>query len=129
MIKSKSDLKYYIESDLKSQGLYPLSLKNKISKFLCPQIYVFQIKMRKLEYWKNCRYKSILSKLLYSISYKRYEKYGYKLGYSIPINIFGPGLCLCHVGTIVINGKARVGSNARIHVGVNIGNYSKVDDS
>lgn len=44
-----------------------------------------------------------------------------KLGYSIPINVFGPGLSLPHYGTIVVNPGAKIGRNCRIHVGVNIG--------
>jgi serine O-acetyltransferase len=43
------------------------------------------------------------------------------LGYSIPINVFGPGLCIAHRGTIVVNKDARVGENCRIHACTNIG--------
>lgn len=51
----------------------------------------------------------------------RFRKLSIKLGYSIPINVFGPGLSLPHYGTIVVNPDTRVGINCRIHVGVNIG--------
>jgi serine O-acetyltransferase len=44
-----------------------------------------------------------------------------KLGFSIPPNVFGPGLAIVHYGTIVVNGNARVGANCRLHVCVNIG--------
>jgi serine O-acetyltransferase len=43
------------------------------------------------------------------------------LGFSIPINVFGPGLCIAHRGTIVINKNASVGENCRIHACTNIG--------
>lgn len=43
------------------------------------------------------------------------------LGFTIPINTCGAGLSIAHVGTIVINGKVRIGENCRIHVCVNIG--------
>jgi serine O-acetyltransferase len=43
------------------------------------------------------------------------------LSYSIPINVFGPGLCIAHRGTIVVNKDARVGENCRIHACTNIG--------
>lgn len=36
-------------------------------------------------------------------------------------NNFGPGVCFAHYGTLVVNKKARIGSNCRIHVCVNIG--------
>ena len=44
-----------------------------------------------------------------------------KLGFSITINVFGPGLSLPHRGNIIVNPKTRIGENCRIHVGVNIG--------
>lgn len=44
-----------------------------------------------------------------------------KLGFSIPPNVFGPGLSIPHYGTIVVNSKAKIGANCRLHVGVNIG--------
>lgn len=43
------------------------------------------------------------------------------LGFTIPINIFGPGLCIAHRGTIVINKETRIGENCRIHACTNIG--------
>lgn len=51
----------------------------------------------------------------------RKSKLGLKLGYSIPLNVFGPGLSLPHAGTIVVNGKTRVEANCRLHVCTNIG--------
>jgi serine O-acetyltransferase len=46
---------------------------------------------------------------------------GIHLGFSIPINVFGPGLCIAHRGTIVVNKDARIGENCRIHACTNIG--------
>ena len=51
----------------------------------------------------------------------RFRKLSMKLGYSIPVNVFDYGLSLPHYGTIVVSSKASVGTNCRIHVGVNIG--------
>jgi serine O-acetyltransferase len=44
-----------------------------------------------------------------------------RLGFSIPINVFGPGLSIAHRGTIVVNAGTRIGANCRLHVCVNIG--------
>ncbi len=44
-----------------------------------------------------------------------------KLGFSLPLNVFGPGLSIAHYGTLVVNKGARVGSNCRLHSCVNIG--------
>ena len=35
--------------------------------------------------------------------------------------MIGPGLCLAHIGPIIISPYAKIGENCRIHVGVNIG--------
>jgi len=129
MIKTKKDLKYYIESDLRSLNVYPLTIDKRLSSLLCPTIWRFQIKMRKLEFYHNCKRMTFIRKIIFHIKYKLYERYGYKLGFTIPLNVFGPGLCLCHVGTVIISAYSHFGSNARIHACVNIGNYSKFGDS
>ena len=43
------------------------------------------------------------------------------LGFSIPINVCGPGLSIAHYGSIIISSKAKIGRNCRIHSCVNIG--------
>lgn len=53
----------------------------------------------------------------------KFRKISVKLGFSIPINVFGPGLSLPHRGNIIINPQTCIGENCRIHVGVNIGAY------
>ena len=50
-----------------------------------------------------------------------FQKLSIKLGFSIPLNVFGPGLSIAHYGTIVVNSAAKVGKNCRIQEGVNIG--------
>jgi serine O-acetyltransferase len=49
-----------------------------------------------------------------------------RLGFDIPINVFGAGLRINHYGNIVINGGAKIGMWCDVHQGVNIGsNNSK----
>lgn len=127
MIQSKADLDYYIESDLKSLGCYPLTWKLKLGGVFCPAIWQFQIKLRKLEYQNNCKKNNYVQKIYFYLKYKSYERFSVKFGFSIPMNVFGPGLCICHVGTLIVNSNAKVGSNCRIHAGVNIGNSSSLD--
>lgn len=124
MIKTKDDLRYYIESDLRSQGYDGVTLKMIVFSWFIPCIWKFEILLRKAEYYHNNQ-DLWLNKLLFKYYYIRMLKYGLNLGFSIPINVFGPGLCICHAGTLIINENVSVGSNARIHAGVNIGNYSK----
>ena len=63
------------------------------------------------------------------LQYQRYIRYGFKLGFTIPLNVFGPGLCLGHAGTIIVNDYAKVGSNCRIQAGVNIGNSAPLGEN
>jgi serine O-acetyltransferase len=80
-------------------------------------IYIFQMRMRKLEFALNCG-KNPIKRLYRKILFR---KSSVKLGFSISPNTFGPGLSIAHRGTIVVNGGARIGANCRIHVDVNIG--------
>ncbi len=57
----------------------------------------------------------------------KYKKLSIKYGFSIPLNVFGPGLAIVHLGTIVVASGAKVGANCRIHEGVTIGATNKSD--
>lgn len=124
MIESKEDLERYIESDLKALGVYPLSLKDWLAGYMRPMIWKFEVRLRRIEFAHNCKRRNSLERLIYLIKSNSLKKYGLKLGFSIPVNTIGPGLCLAHAGTVVINENVRIGANARIHVDVNIGNAS-----
>ncbi|HYG50703.1 MAG TPA: serine acetyltransferase [Flavobacteriales bacterium] len=83
--------------------------------------------MRKLEYYKNCK-RGFLAKLYAVVITRKFQKLSIKLGFSIPINVFGAGLSIAHYGTIIINTGARIGENCRIHAGVNIGTAAGFKD-
>lgn len=51
----------------------------------------------------------------------KFKKLSISLGFSIPKNSFGPGLSIPHYGTIIVNSRAKIGKNCKIHAGVNIG--------
>ena len=114
-INSKSDYHYFLRQDIKALNIAP-NLKNKLTH----DIWQFQKKLRLLEYYINCK-KGYLSKLITVYLRLSLRKQGRKLGFSIPPNVFGPGLSIAHAGTIVVNSNARIGANCRIHVCVNIG--------
>jgi serine O-acetyltransferase len=112
MIKSRRD---YLEYRQQDQTL-GFSWKG----CLFDDIRRFKILLRKAEYHTNCG-AGVPGQLL-SFYYKyRLNRYGRKLGFSIGVNVVGPGVSLPHRGTIVINSNARLGKNCRIHVCVNIG--------
>jgi serine O-acetyltransferase len=51
----------------------------------------------------------------------KFDKLSVKFGFSIPINVFGPGLSIAHRGVIVVHEDSKIGENCRIHQGVTIG--------
>lgn len=111
-----------------SWGGNDITIAKRLNAFMIPQPWRFQELLRKAEYYTNVG--GSLSKKIFGNYWKlRAYRYGEKCGYSIHLNVFGPGLCLCHVGTIVINGGVRFGSNVRLQACVNIGAFSKFDEN
>jgi serine O-acetyltransferase len=121
MIKSKSDYKHYLNSDSIALGKTAYGFSQRMREMLYPDpVWKFQRLMRKVEYYNNVK-RGVFFKL-YTLYLKyRYAKLSLRLGFSIPINVFGPGLSIVHYGTIVVNHNARVGKNCRIHACTNIG--------
>lgn len=132
MIKSKYDLEQYIEADLKARfgekWKETISVGKRIRAIFIPYPWYFQILLRKAEYYTNCGGK-ISKKIIGNFMKFRAYRYGAKCGFSIPLNAFGPGLFLAHVGTIVVNGGTKFGANIRIQACVNIGSFSKFDEN
>jgi serine O-acetyltransferase len=117
MIQSKSDYKFYLEAD-------KIALNCTWKDSLFNKIWRFEKLLRKYEYYLNCKKSIIWRPYIFYLQY-RYSRLGIKLGFTIPPNVFGPGLSLAHYGTIVISHYAKVGENCRLHVCVNIGTKSK----
>lgn len=121
IIDSKKKYKEYLRSDAIALGINSNTTKHKVKNLFFPNyIWSFQKTLRKLEYYNNCKSKGINKFYFYYLKFK-YRKKSMKLGFSIPINVFGPGLSIVHYGTIVINSAAKIGANCRIHACVNIG--------
>ncbi|MDB9782775.1 serine acetyltransferase [Winogradskyella sp.] len=121
MIKSNTDYHYYIKEDKKALKINNLNLIGQIFNFISPnQIWKFQRTLRKVEYYQNCKNTGLNKIYFYYLKFK-FKKISLKLGFSIPPNVFGPGLSIVHYGTIVVNSAAKIGANCRLHVCVNIG--------
>lgn len=115
MINSKQDYLEYIEMDRKALGV-----NRSKPKFMSDEIWKFQILLRKCEYYKNCK-NGLINKIYFYYIKLLFKRASIKLGFTIPLNVFGPGLSIAHYGTIVVNENAKVGKNCRIHEGVTIG--------
>lgn len=111
MIRSKQDLHSYLLSD--ADGLHRTSTK---PAWFGDECWRFQWHLRHAEYYFNTN-----QRLRYVWHKVWLRRLAIQLGFSISMNCFGPGLQLMHRGTIVVNDKAKIGSNCRIHVCVNIG--------
>ena len=116
MIKSKADLKYYLEQDR-----IALYRHTKRPRPAGDEIWKYEILLRKTEYFINCK-KSIFGKLIAVWYHYRLRKLGRRLcGFHIPPNTFREGLSIAHWGPIVVHPTARIGKNCRIHQCVTIG--------
>lgn len=122
MITSKREYQEYLKADLVAlTGKSEMEFKSKIRQLIAPNPTLkFQRKLRKLEYYRNCK-SNLLERLFYYYLKLVYRRSSIKLGFSIPENVFGPGLAIVHYGTIVVNPKAKIGHNCRIHPCTNIG--------
>lgn len=115
MITSKEDLKYYLEEDKKALGI-----KLKKPCRFGADVWKFQIALRHKEYYTNvnCGILSVFPRKYWAL---RFYHYSMKLGFDIPVNVFGPGLNIHHWGCIVVNAWAHVGKNCNLQQNVTIG--------
>lgn len=117
MITSRKEYRHYVQADIAAYGLQHFSLYN----WLRIDQLRFQLRLRRLEYLTNCQPWRLLSRALLEVIN---HNLAVRLGVTIPKNVFGPGLCLVHRGTVVVNPAAMVGANCRIHPSTSIGDYN-----
>lgn len=117
-IRSRDDLEEFNRLDLQAHGL------ERWRFYLSP-------KYPELRYQRLLRYVEYLGSrpgrirgVLYSFHRVRLARLAVLTGISIPPGVFGPGLSVAHVGSIVVNDGARVGSWCRIHSSTNIGVFN-----
>ncbi|PNW26364.1 serine O-acetyltransferase [Formosa algae] len=121
MIHNKQTYHEYLKADQVALGISDPSFMSSLVSIISPNhIWKFQKTLRTLEYYHNCKNKG-LNKIVYTYLRFKFKNISLKLGFSIPINVFGPGLAIVHYGTIVINSNTTVGKNCRIHACTNIG--------
>lgn len=122
MIQSKADFKFYLKADAFARGIEADFLSRFKRTFLYKDhIWIFHKNLRKAEYLYNCKRTSFIGRLQYSFANMVLKRISLKLGFSIPINVFGPGLSIAHYGTIIVNGSCKIGKNCRLQAGINIG--------
>lgn len=114
-IASRSDLVEFHRMDLQAHGIdrwrFYLSPKH-------PEL-AYQRLLRTVEYLGSRP--GPFWQLLHAVYRVRLARRSVLTGISIPPGVFGPGLSIAHVGSIVVNDRARIGSWCRIHSATNIG--------
>lgn len=124
MITSKELYKLYLKEDKKALGIksnHAILNKNSMI-WLTDPIYKYQKLLRKLEYLENTLTEGKKRYLYLYLLYlrKKFQKKSIDLGITIPLNVFGYGLCILHYGSIVVSRHARIGNYCTINSGVNI---------
>lgn len=121
-MQTKKELKFFLEADK-----IALEKKGQRKPFWGrDEIWRFQILLRKTEYFS---YKKDFLRRAWTLFLKwKLHRMSLRLGFTIPLHVFGPGLSLAHRGTIIVNSNARVGANCRIHACVNIGTAAGFPD-
>ena len=97
------------------------SVAELLTEMIAPNyILAFLRQLRRVEYLTNCNavFCRGIRLLFNRLKLRRIQL---NLGFTIPINVFGPGLSIAHYGTIVVSKYASVGSNCRLNVGTSIG--------
>jgi len=119
VIKSKDDYLFYLEAD---KIALLRNYKGALARSYLRRnlVWKFQRLLREVEYLGNCG-QGLLSRISYLRALHAFEDLSVKLGFTIPCNVFGPGLSIAHRGTIVVHSDSKIGENCRIHHGVTIG--------
>ena len=119
MISDKKSYHYYLQRDLEAYELTRLTLY----AYFRIDCLRFQRRLRKIEYLYNVKRNKLFYRFyLFFLEFINH-RLATRLGLTIPKNVFGPGLCLVHYGTIVVSPLAKVGENCRIHPSTCIGDY------
>ncbi len=120
IIQNREDYLFFIKADKFALGIDD-SFAGKVYRCIHPNyIWKFQKRLRKVEYLSNCKHGFLSRCVLFFVS-RSFTRVSIKLGFSIPINVFGPGLSIPHYGTIIVNPSANIGCNTRLHAEVTIG--------
>lgn len=115
MIKTKDDLRRYLEEDKKALGkIYSHPA------FMTDEVWRYEIALRHREYYinQNSGFRNKIMKAYWTFVHHRKSV---QLGLQVPPNICEPGLHINHYGLLVISPVAHIGSNFNVHQGVNIG--------
>ena len=120
MIESRKEYLEYLRAD--AAAVAPNAT---LKTWFFNDVWRFQRLMRRLEYYTNCR-KFFLLRIVTSLQFRQVRRI---LNFVIPLNVFGPGLCIRHPGTIMVHTTCRIGANCHLHPGVVINEGVTIGDN
>ena len=130
MIKSKKELRFYIQADRIIRGLPPQkTIRERLSSIFAyggGKILRFQRYMRIVSYYKSLERRNFIDYILWKLASLKFKRLSEDLGFSIGTDVFGYGLLIPHYGTIVVNEDVRVGNYCVLHTSTCIGGANKV---
>lgn len=122
MIRNINDLKFYLLQDKLALGV-----RKSYPSFWKDNIWKIEILLRVAEYFENTKRNSFIKKIIARVVRTVFEHKCTKRCCEIPLNVIGPGLCIWHGYNIIINNKAKIGSNFGISANCNVGHaHNKV---
>lgn len=120
MIKSREDLRFYLEADK-----FALN-RSQTRPTIVDWVWRYQILLRRVEFHEQLR-RSPWRWIVVNLLKYRKSRLGAFLGFDIPSNTFGPGLRINHFGNLIVNGGAKIDMWCDVHQGVNIGTNNSPD--
>lgn len=113
MIDSKEKYRHYLQQDQLALG----RAGDKRPKLFGDETWKFEILLRKLEYYTNCK-KGPISAIIRKYYKFCFHRMSIRLGFIISPNVFEEGLAIPHYGMLGVHANARIGKNCRLLEGV-----------
>lgn len=118
VIRTRQDYRDFLAADLQAHGFDRWNLETRLRS---PEL-AYQRLLRLVEFSQTRR--GPLGRALFVLHRVRLARRSMVTGISIPPGVFGRGLSVAHVGSVVVNDQVRVGRYCRIHSATNLGVYA-----
>jgi serine O-acetyltransferase len=116
----RQELRAIISADQVEMGFSQWTWREQVSATSRARITRFLMSLRRLEYLSDLP-PTLPNRLILAVKWRQHLRAATKLGFTIPPHVFERGLAIAHIGTLIVNGDARVGERCRVHPGVTIG--------
>ena len=130
VIRTRKELREFLRCD--KEIYIRNSLKKRLTDIFLKRenylIYRFVKDMRYVQYYTTNMRKGLFFKLMYLYYSRKYNKKCVKYSLMIGPMAFDKGLCIYHMGNIVVNTQCSIGQNCKLHGSNCIGNSQRKDD-